>query len=148
MAALILHRAREAPEVALDQVEAGRPALREVGPFLLADDQDNAGLEQDAHRLGGHAGQVEHDLHGLLGLEHIDDGHALAGDDVAAIGPPLRQVVEQPLDVLGKVGRLIHGAGREAPPSRHSTGSGEPGCGSRKTRNLFRFPVPVSRFAS
>ena len=33
------HRAREAAEVALDQVKAGRSALGEIGPFLLADDR-------------------------------------------------------------------------------------------------------------
>ena len=87
IAALISHRAREAPEIALDQVKAGRSALGEIGPFLLADDQQHAGLEQDADRIGGDAGQVEHDLHGLLGLEDVDDRHALAGDDVPPIRP-------------------------------------------------------------
>ncbi len=49
---------------------------------------------------GGDAGQVEHDLHGLLGLEHVDDGHALAGDDVPPIRPAPGQIIEQPMDVL------------------------------------------------
>ena len=82
--------------------------MREIGPFFLADDQQHAGLEQDAHRVGGDAGQVEHDLHGLFGLEDVDDRHAFAGDDVPPIRPPPRQVIEQPMDVLGEVSRLVH----------------------------------------
>ena len=108
IAALILHRAREASEVTLDQVKAGGAALGEVGPFLFTDDQQHARLEQDAHRVRGDAGKVEDDLHGLFGLEDIDDRHAFAGDHVAPIGASFRQVVEQAMDVVGKVSRLIH----------------------------------------
>ena len=78
------------------------------GPLLLADDQQHAGLEQDAHRVRGDAGEVEHDLHGLFRLEDVDDRHAFAGDDVPAIRPAAGQVVEQPMDVLGQVSRLVH----------------------------------------
>ncbi len=101
-------RAREASEVTLDQVKAGRSALREIGPFLLADDQQHAGLEEDANRVRGDAGQVEDDLDGLFGLEDIDDRHAFAGDGVPPIGASLRQVVEQAMDVLGEISRLVH----------------------------------------
>ena len=80
----------------------------EIRPLLLADDQQHAGLEQDAHRLGRDAGEVEHDFDGLLRLEDVDHGHAFAGDHVPAVRPAAGQIIEQAMDVLGQVSRLVH----------------------------------------
>ena len=106
---------RKAAEVALDQVEAGGGALGEIRPFFFADHEHDAGFEQHADAVGRDARQIEHDLDRVLGLEHIDAGHAFARDHVPPIRPAPRQVVEQPVNIVGQIGRVkLHGTRRDA----------------------------------
>jgi hypothetical protein len=100
------HGARETAEVPFDQVKTRGLALGEIRTLFLADHQHHAGLEEDADAVGRHAGQIEHDLDALFGLEHIDAGHAFTRDHVPPIGAPLRQLVEEALHVVGQFRRV------------------------------------------
>ena len=62
--------AREAAELALDEVERLlRPGrLRR----LLAGDDEDAGAEEHAERVGGHARDVDDDFDRVVGFEHVE----------------------------------------------------------------------------
>ncbi len=94
--------AGEAAEVAFHQVVAGRPGTR-LRPILLAGDDDHAALDQDAEVGGRHARDVEDQVEGVLGLEHVEQRQAFAGDLLPPLGPLAAEFVEQPPDVSGDV---------------------------------------------
>ena len=109
-------RAREASTAALIRTaRAKRPKsrstrwklvgdARRLGAVLLADDEEHAVLDQDAQPVGGDARDVDDDLDGVLGLEHVQGRRALARH----VGPPVRaapgQIVEQPAHFVGRSG--------------------------------------------
>ena len=96
------HRAREAAEVAFDEMEAGRP----VGRFravLLANDQHHASLDQHANGFRRNSGDVEHDFDGPLGLVDVLQRQTFARNDMASLGSSTGEVLEEPAHLLPKV---------------------------------------------
>ncbi len=96
------HRAREAAEVALDQVIAGRPARR-IGALFLTRDQDDARLQEDAEAVGRDPGDIEHDLDRPIGFEDVDQRQAFARHHVPAVRTTAGEIFEQAPDLLAEV---------------------------------------------
>ena len=98
------HRAREAAEVALDQVKAGSARASAVGRLLARDDQHAAALNRMRTASRGDAGHVQHDLDGFVGLEDIERRVAFARVRPAARRPRRRgEVGEELTEVVGQL---------------------------------------------
>src|SRR5262245_5552178 len=99
------HHAREAAVAALDEMKAGftaRPAGR-----LLAGDEPAVALDHHANRGTGDAGQIDGDLHRVVGLVDVDGGRALAGQRLGAEGATELEV--DAADLISEVTELRHG---------------------------------------
>ncbi len=96
---------REAPEVALDKVKAGR-ASRGFRSLFLARDDHHPSFDHDANALSGHAGDIEDDFNAVLGLENVEKRKALARDHVPPVRTPPGEVVEKPPHLLSEVANV------------------------------------------
>src|SRR5262249_27957799 len=97
--------AREAAVAALDEMKArftARPAGR-----LLAGDEHAVALDHHANRGTGDAGQIDGDLHRVVGLVDVDGGRALAGQRLGAEGATELEV--DAADLISEVTELRHG---------------------------------------
>ena len=102
------HRAREAAEVALDEVKARGPRLATVGPFLLAGDDSTPALTRMRTASAGDAGQVEHDLDGVArSRTRRATGMHSPATTCRRSGRRSGQVLEQALDVVGEIAGSI-----------------------------------------
>ena len=59
--------------------------------------------------VGADAGDVDHDLQRVLGLEDVQRRRALAGDERTAFGALTGQVLEQAPDFVRQVGGVVSG---------------------------------------
>ena len=90
-------------EVAFDEMETGRGLGPRLGAILLAGDDDHPGLDHDPEVGDRDARDVDHQVEGVLGLEHVEQRQAFPGDLVAAVRPLPGQFVEQFAHVGGNV---------------------------------------------
>ena len=89
------NRAGKPSKITLHEMKTGGAARAGFGPLLFAHNQHHAGLDENANAVRRDARQIEDHLDALLRFEHIEQRHALAGDDMPAARPTPRQILEE-----------------------------------------------------